>query len=704
MPPRQRNRRKKVEEANFLFVNEDANTVTRVGKDAEQDRLKQSHVQRRNFAQRQQSKTEAGRSIHAPERNNDTAPDESIRPPLTTQEQATDAATAGQGLRQGGLTATVPGQPTLGANTILGSVSSSGVHNSINHYHIYPPATPAATSRAIKANEAQVALNNPLRSFTLHPLLSDRFELLQKWAPPLMRYWTTVLLPEKFYADSRCVPLREMRHVKYVHNEMERIMQNPAHMYSFLANISIQMLGKEGQLLLPSANPVTSQSDPNSSRIPDIFQNHAIHAIRQELSKNTLTHAIVNDVHYLMSAAYHAGQFDAALPHYRAMLRMITALGGLTTFSPYFIETMFLMHWSASLKRLVRPTLPVASFDPGHGPPEIRSLVTQVREANNKARTGSVLPTSTLQSLAATTLLSPPLLSHAQSLADVTQFARWAEQQQSPPYNPTYYKWIDTRHIAIGYHLLSTEPDVIYGKLNEAVRIALIFTVALTRSPESGARCASSSVERLKALLEASGDGGVVLRGLWGDVPNGTETLLWVCVVGGLVAGGKNKGAREWFREVAGGCTAVLGLSGGYTLAASSSTYKFQSLLSGMEDEFEIENLDLGVGPGELAPELFINSITTTPRIPSTSYGDAIHFERDFNDIRLETDMEQDDDAPFEPDDDLFGTTAVATSQTSETGGMDPQKEEWRFVQDIMFGFVWDEALQGEKLRLFWEE
>ena len=39
-------------DAQFLFVNEDASTITRTTKDAELDRTKQSHVQRQNFARK----------------------------------------------------------------------------------------------------------------------------------------------------------------------------------------------------------------------------------------------------------------------------------------------------------------------------------------------------------------------------------------------------------------------------------------------------------------------------------------------------------------------------------------------------------------------------------------------------------------------------------------------------------------------------
>jgi hypothetical protein len=612
-----------------------------------------------------------------------------------------------------------PVQHQVEPNTVIGPISA-GPHHSINHYHFYqqPVPAPLPTSQLIAQHDVNTALNNPLRSFTLHPLLNDRYQLLQKWTPTLMSYWTTTLLPEKFYPDSRIVPVAQMRHAQHFHNELQLSLTSPAHAYAFLANISVQMLRKEGRLLLPSshnlADPYSSTaSSPNESsiddvRVPELFKAHAISAIRNDLSANPLSHDTAQDVLHLLATAYHQNNMEAARPHYQALLRMINTLGGLGTFSAYFAETMFLLHWSANLKGLSRPTLPVKSFDPGEGPDDVRAVVSQLRTTSTLTSGFSWLAQHSF-------MISPQLLQLAQSLADVILFARYAESQ--PLYVPAHFRWIDTRHIALGYHLLSLPPDVMYGKINEAIRIAMIFSTALTRSPRSGQSCASMSVglSRLRDLIVGS-EG---TSRLWSNIDGGTQALLWISVVGGLTSGWKNPESRTWFRRLAQQCGQELCVN------KIDAEHNATQAMDDFEQEFELQHAGELTFTANTSSTYLVTPLERTdpsqarsptpndqpyiydPTIVSTEpFREDTHRseapERDADrriDIVGEVNAE-DEQATWAAHN--LTNQGVLSSATNPEGRR--EKEEWQCVQDILLRFIWDEALEGGPLRAFWLE
>lgn len=393
-----------------------------------------------------------------------------------------------------------------------------------------------------------IALNNHLRSQTIHPLLSD-LRMLDKWVPSLMQYWTTILLPEKFYFDSRRVPLTRMRYAASVHAEMADAMSHPAHMYAMLAYISIQMWVREGRMILASSNPSQAQRpEADGSRIPVLFEMHAMSAIRRELAMGHISHALANDVRCLTAAASHAERIGPQQPHQAAMFKLIASLGGLSSMNPYFTELMFILHWSECLRHLSRPQFP-PTFDPMPPPPGISLILNHLRLSATDRLTTSFRP------LVSVGVLSHDLFEQITSTVDVLRFTRWSESQST--YTPSHATWVALRHTGIGYHLLSLAFEgglALNTSLNEAVRIATIFCVALTRSPCSGRRCAGMAVRKLRDVLEQDPDVEQDLWQLW------TTTLLWVCLVGGMTAADGSETA-EWFRGMTEKCYKKLGKS-----------------------------------------------------------------------------------------------------------------------------------------------
>ena len=593
MPPK--SQRSESSKSRFLFVNEDAKTVSGVAKDAELNRQKQRHVQLLHHAKAHKSKHIRNSTMEGLAGSGSfvLADTSSVGPeaPSMLHPWSSDSTHLYPGYTENGFSEdTLQGQ--LSTQTYA-SIQSHGpeILKSIEQDYLrHTNAFAHSAKRQFAGSRtAEVAITNPLRSVTLHPLFSDTHALVQKWGPTLMRYHTTILLPEAFFVDFRCLSMQQTRLATHVQDFLQQTMAHPAHMYSFLAIVSTQMLGKEGHLNLLDARDQGSQGTPisasalwpsSNSQLPEIFKVQAISAIRHELSNSNLTAGLITAVKNLVGYTYNAEGFASAQPHHHAMLRMIHTWGGLALLSPLFSETMFLQHWSIHLRSFTRPTLPVASFDPGAGPPDVQSIISQLRQSSS----GNSKLASSFGILAQPKpyILSPEILSLAVSLADLLRFSRWTETQtkaalhtevprghgiesQGPQtHDPAHFQYIARRHVALGYHLLSLPPDVMYGKMNEAIRIALVFAAALTRSP-AGQRCASRSMGlgRLRLLLHeavAGGKDGEYRDKLWSDIPGGTEALLWVCVIAGLTAGkGKaNADYRRWFRGVAGECAMVL--------------------------------------------------------------------------------------------------------------------------------------------------
>lgn len=615
MPLRKGRKPSATPSSQFLFVNEDAATLNRSGKDAELDREKQSHVQRQNFAKRrlQKEKAQATPDVpldaiqqSSPRSSKGTPaasltgpfPDLNFEPLEPSLPELTDAdiwladfnapsTTLDLRFR----TANTPGQQSSFAlDLTLKDIP-------VSWGHIQTQLTQTAT---------RTALSNPLRSSLPHPLFAESGPVpsLSEWAPPLMRYYTTVLLREIFFHDTRLLPLSRLRHAPAVHEEMNDAMSHPAHLYSLLASVAIQMVRREGRLLTASSDGASDTvSRADCMRIILFFKTRAIEALRAALDSGPVTHKLVADVQRLMLVAYFSDAHEAAWPHFEAMNSMIGFLGGLSTFSDYFVETKILMHWAANIPRLTNPQV-CMKWDPGPGPEDIRSITGLLRRTTmNHATRG-------FASLTSAGILSPRIQELAEDLADVLRFERYiyALAQNNPQTsNPDHFKWAFRRHIAIGYHLLGVDPytttstgtststssthslataATTYDVRNEAIRIATIFFTGLSRSPNRGQRCGSQAVHRLREVLlsdphllskkwncfslppyththarpSAAGPGDTSSAPASATASVSSSALLWVAIIGALTA--RAPGAEyEWFVDLASSCAIYLGVS-----------------------------------------------------------------------------------------------------------------------------------------------
>ena len=505
----------------FLFVNEDANTVNRTAKDPALDRKKQSHVQRHNFAKRKQLKDESllirsGFGGFSP-----------IIAANSTEVEKSDPVWSSFDAY---LSSDLPSQPRLPWQLELDidpsphHVKTVGPQDLYEPGHFFkaPPACRRGKNSTSSAADFQLT-GPPLQGRAIHPLFSGSAKILEKWAPPLIQYFNTVIIPEKFPTDVSALPLGQIRHAAAIHADCLMAMSEPVHLYAFLAEATTRMLDREGTLLLADVK------EQDHHRVHLFFKAKAMAALRNALTGG-LNHALVADVHRLIAASYFTHDYEAAIPHVDALVSMIETLGGIETFGDYFQETVLLADWAAALKTLGVPRLGL-DWDPQQGSTAIAAIQESLGPQHDDLG-------KRMLSIFAEGQLRREVSDAFQDMVRLIRFRRWTMSQ--PAYDPEHYRYALLRHTTIGCRLLLMGDNSTKGTQEEAFRVAMIFWTALTRSPASGKRCASLGVGRLRGVLESMGPHS------W---DGHYDWLLWIAVVGGLTATSDDN--IDWFASLA---------------------------------------------------------------------------------------------------------------------------------------------------------
>nr|KAK5435924.1 hypothetical protein LTR18_009926 [Exophiala xenobiotica] len=556
-------KRAKSPDSQFLFVNEDASTVTRTTKDAELDRTKQSHVQRQNFARKRRLR---GQSISGQQSSSQS----SVSPSPAIVEPSNEVPSSAQGAPSYGndyfnifqnldlgeaqyystSPASLPQDPldprlfamfsnpfasTASSPSVLtmpvGGFDASPFYRPDQSFDMSPPNYTATLPQRGSMN-----MSSPSRSSSrITSPIANNQRILEQWAPLLIQHYNTVILPEKFWKDVQKVPLGQIRHAPSIHSDMKACMSEPAHMYAFLASAAIQMLVREGKLLLPNV------SEEDYQRVPTFFKTKAIQAVRTKLASGQIDHQVAVDVHKLYCTGIHADNPEVAEPHFQALLSMIESLGGLSTFDDYQQEKMIMIDCLAALKTLGVPRL-LSTWAPGSLPDEILSSL----ESQSRYDFGlGVRLEAMFQALNATRLMTD-------AFSDLIQLLKMsAYLHDADQYIPEHHKWFSWRCLTLLHGLLSMPLRTEMDDRMECLRIAAAFWVALARSPQLGRRAASKSAHLLRQKLESTG-----IESLWG--PH-ADCLLWVVVLGGICA--DNGDDLQWYVDVSRGAAGELGLN-----------------------------------------------------------------------------------------------------------------------------------------------
>jgi hypothetical protein len=524
----------------YLFVNEDANTVLSNTRDSALDRSKQSHVQRRQFRLK---RDEVANAVEA-----------QFSTPFPTP-------TSVQGF--GGLTLSSPqGAPggllsssdyfnlfdpsTIG-DDLLRSPSESSLYGSLlfdvpqssSTFNIPPnqsplqgadkqPAASSSISQTLhrssrpssraSRNERPTSRRHSRASSSIAASststnqvdpFSNTFVALEKWAPPLIQYYTTVVIPHIFAAELKTIPMQLMRHTPALHNDMQTCMAEAAHMYALLAAVSATMLRCEGRLRLPDVPP------EEYVRVPLYFKTKAITSLRQKLERGYLDHVLAHDVYRLMATAAMMDDHPAADAHFQALIEMVRGLGGLETFDDYVKEKMILLDiWRAGWT-LSKPKFQL-SWDPGYLPTEFRAEI-RCEEYNFDLGTG-------FDHHETSTIFSIDFLQLVSGLAEVVDLACYSSAN---PLASNDFKWLLLRRTAIEYKLLSSFATSINEEnaIAESTKLAMLIWIGMVLA-DRNKQLLSYQVNRLRNTLEPNR-----LDGFEADHP---EVLLWIAVSGAL--------------------------------------------------------------------------------------------------------------------------------------------------------------------------
>jgi hypothetical protein len=301
-------------------------------------------------------------------------------------------------------------------------------------------------------------------------------------------------------------------------------MSRPAHLYSLLALVSMQVLLKDGKLDLPDLSP------DDEGRLVLSLKSKALEAIRRELEAGNIDHALSRDIQRLTCTAYLSDMPDNAQTHFEAMMSVVDGLDGLRNFDNYFIESEAITHWYGSLRSLQKPAINL--WKSIQEPPEVDK-----HRASRSAAQGET-PGARLQPLIQSGTISPNCVFAINELRSVLDFTSWLELQDT--YNSIHARWTTLQHLSIGYRLLNLHG---ISFQDEAFRIAAIYFVALTRSFTLDQRVASGSIYKLHEVLD------LALPSFEEEDSPKQALFLWISIVGGLTAYGTAE--EVWFGELA---------------------------------------------------------------------------------------------------------------------------------------------------------
>ncbi|KEF61333.1 uncharacterized protein A1O9_02899 [Exophiala aquamarina CBS 119918] len=535
MPPKPK--RSKSPDSRFMFVNEDASTVSQKTKDVALDRTKQSHVQRQNFARKR--RMQGGSSVDTLQNRSQisASPAPALTGPPAGVSSSSERITSYEpeyfdvlhNLDLGGAPSISPSPPQIGLldprlfvdpfnpsqSPSRVSLSKEDVQGSPRvyrpgHFFEAPAQSQKVTSSPRNATipvieSAMFATGSPT------PTIRNTRQPLDEWAPALIRYYNTVILPEQFWMELRKVPLSHIRHAPSIHTDMQSCMSEPSHMYAFLASAATQMIEREGEILVRDATGEDVQ------RVPSYFKTKAIRALRVKLGSSSLDHSIAVDVHRLYMTTLYSEAYETAEPHFQALLSMVETLGGLDTFNDYQLESIAHTVCYTALETLEPPRL-LATWDPGPLSEEQLLAIDQHVRLHEH-------PASRFHKALASTNGS----SISKALPDLVEVLKMSNHLIAlPQYLPDYHKWLTRRRYALLHHFLSIRSNHEIDPIQDSLRIATIYWLAISSYPARGRVCASLSTHVLKERLEESS-----LHSLWHSHP---DCLLWVAVFGGMCA------------------------------------------------------------------------------------------------------------------------------------------------------------------------
>lgn len=520
----------------FLFVNEDFSTLFGGAKNADLDRSKQSHVQRRSFAKRRKGQRGGATSTASSPTPSEDAqspasrvpllpfpPSDSLWLPVAQDETAGTTAPVTQSL------SSFDESPIALWPTSMSDFSQQ-THYPFTHseQNLSGPMPPSSrlTLPPLPDPLLPMGASTELEDmFSLSPVastsLSDPFNniqlALEKWAPPLMRYFTMRIVPEIFHTDLRATSLHTMRHVEYIHQDMRSCMSNPAEMYALLAASACHALRREGKLDLPGLAP------ENSNRVILLFKSKAFEAIRLRLSSGELSQGIVIAIQRMICAALHTSNHLAMESHYNASLSMIQTIGGLEAFNDFQKERLIIHDLYYALHTGSSPRLEL-TWDPGELVADVNfELIIYMNRRGSEAG-------GRIRSIAGSSerVFHPTLAECILQSVETQQVLEWLREG---PYQPGQYRWLAHRRLALIHRLLMLDGSIL-SSTSRVARFALLYYFVMVRAVPC---CNHALVDQYAKAELKDWDTDSMVHAFRAH----PDLLLWVVVMFGAGTAGK---------------------------------------------------------------------------------------------------------------------------------------------------------------------
>lgn len=539
-------------EQSFLFVNEDFNTLFRGVKSPAIDRSKQSHVQRQSFAKRRkqlQRRTGSAPTI--------TAAAAASRTTQGTSDTTLFALSVSRSISEDNVTArtskiTVPfwrtssilEETTCTAESYVALAHDpSGAPWNLVQWQDTPteafdfsnydiPHTSSQDFDVPQAHaEVRASLTHPTSHLDPHrskspqlttsilPCVHDATStevayMLERWVPALMRYHTTVMIPEAFWADTQAVPLQLMRHADALHADMRSCMSNAAEMYAFLAATCCYVLWRERGKF-----NVLGQVSRDPHQVGLLFKTKALEALGSTLRAGEITHGVAIAVNRMVVAATIYGSPTAVETHYHASISMVEGLGGIMTFNHYHQERIIACDILQAMRFGTHPRLDQV-WDPGPVDKAIWDCVT-VGKSYTAQRGQRLKDLALLDG----DKFHGDVIGPVMELVEAQHLAEWYRNR---PYDASGYRWVRIRRLAILHRLLSSDldksletTDTSVVATHDLLKWTLVLATHLSNSPLMAHRRISQHMELLMYLFQT----GKAQEEIWSGC---MDLLLWI--------------------------------------------------------------------------------------------------------------------------------------------------------------------------------
>jgi hypothetical protein len=517
MPPRTRSGVQDI--SRFLFVNQDATSVSGKATDPTLNQSKQSHVQRQYFARKRQARLQGfdPSALRSGGRQDSVQADfDECNGEAVVEHQRSNSTYATFSCRPATFTRAC--QPKDVQNDILEYREDAG---------FLDEAAPGSAdfSHHLAANRE---VPQPRPGYALDPFTGMTLKL-HPAAPTLIQYYTETMIPRIFAVDKRAANDSARRHLHAFQKDMESCLTDETQLFALLASSMVHMNRFERHMQLPGIKV------DDKERAPLYFKTRAMASVRRQLADCNLDLGLFQVVYRLMATERCLGNHEEAKTHFRALFALVKALGGVHSLDSYNKERLIHSDLFEAAQSLKSPDLPL-TWDPGNLPPD---TMLQIAPPELLQVLGSGFLNIELSKLFHADMLD--IFSALTTLVHMTVYS----------WTPTAHlttddlSWQTLRRAAIEHRLLSfpsthNEPGD-HNFFQECTRVATLFWIAMYLADPVRINLMAPFTFLLRQTLERSG-----LQSLW--YPHST-LLLWIATTGAFIA--KKGDEYDWFATMA---------------------------------------------------------------------------------------------------------------------------------------------------------